>query len=423
MALSEASTPVNGGLVERGPGYASGFGDLTRKLNINTITAGIVASVFGCSGPALVVMNAAANGNLTQAQTISWLFAIYFFGGLLGVLLAGYYKQPISGAFSIPGAVMLASALPLFPFNEVVGAYFVAGVVVLLLGVSGLIGKVMRWLPGPIVMAMIAGAMIRFGTGIVTSVQNAPLIAGIGLIVYLIMSRLTKKVSPVLGALIAGVIAALFFGGFKFSAVDVEWIAPQVFRPEFSLGSILSIGIPLAALVIGAENAQAIGVLMAEGYKPPINMMTIASGIGGIVTSLFGGHNANIAGPMTAICSSSEAGHDKEGRYVASIVNGITFAAFGLLASVAVPFVQALPSELVSLLAGLAMIGVLIGSFEMAFAPKRFRIGAFFALVIAMSGITILKISSPFWALVGGVIISLLVEPKDFDGGNAASNN
>src|SRR5690606_34292188 len=114
---------------------------------------------------------------------------------------------------------------------------------------------------------------------------------------------------------------------------------------------------------------------------------------------------------------------DKEGRYAASIVNGITFAAFGLVASVAVPFVQALPSELVSLLAGLAMIGVLIGSFEMAFAPKRFRIGAFFALVIAMSGITILKISSPFWALVGGVIISLLVEPKDFDSGNAASNN
>ena len=36
---------------------------------------------------------------------------------------------------------------------------------------------------------------------------------------------------------------------------------------------------------------------------------------------LVGAHNANIAGPMTAICSSSEAG-PKEGRYVASVVNG-----------------------------------------------------------------------------------------------------
>jgi hypothetical protein len=39
------------------------------------------------------------------------------------------------------------------------------GVLVLLLGLSGVIGRVMRWLPMPIVMAMIAGALIRFGTG------------------------------------------------------------------------------------------------------------------------------------------------------------------------------------------------------------------------------------------------------------------
>ena len=60
------------------------------------------------------------------------------------------------------------------------------------------------------------------------------------------------------------------------------------------------------------------------------------------------------------------------------------------------------------------MIGVLISSFDEAFSKKKFKIGAFFALVIAMSGITILKISSPFWALLGGVIVSFLVEPQDF---------
>lgn len=49
-----------------------------------------------------------------------------------------------------------------------------AGVLVLLLGLSGVIGRVMRWLPMPIVMAMIAGALIRFGTGVVTAVGTAP---------------------------------------------------------------------------------------------------------------------------------------------------------------------------------------------------------------------------------------------------------
>lgn len=414
-SITEKSSKPNEGIWEKGPGFGEGLRDLWDKLNANTITTGIVATIFGCSGPALIVMNAAQNGKLTDIQTISWLFSVYFFGGLISIILGLYYKMPINGAWSIPGAVMLASALPLFPFNEAVGAYLIAGILVLLLGVSGLIGKAMRWIPLPIVMAMIAGAMIRFGTGIVTSIQQAPVIAGAALIGYIFGQRLTKKVSPILWSLIIGVIVALLVGGFKFTDVKITWALPQFFTPSFSAGAFFAIAIPLAVLVIGAENAQAYGVLTAQGYKAPINAMTVISGLGGIITSFFGGHNANIAGPMTAICSSEEAGPDKSGRYAATIVNGLTFGAFGLFASVAVPFVKALPPQLVSLLAGLAMIGVLLSAFELAFSGRQFRYGAFFALVIAMSGITILKISSPFWSLVGGVVISLLVEPKDFE--------
>ena len=49
----------------------------------------------------------------------------------------------------------------------------------------------------------------------------------------------------------------------------------------------------------------------ALDYKAPVNAMTVISGFGGIFSGLVGAHNANIAGPMTAICSSSEAGEDK----------------------------------------------------------------------------------------------------------------
>lgn len=400
---------------EKGPGFPGGLRDLWSKLNANTVTAGVVAAIFGCTGPALIIMNAAQNGKLTDAQTISWLFSVYFFGGLISLILGLYYKMPINGAWSIPGAVMLASALPLFPFNEAVGAYLIAGILVLLLGISGLIGKAMRWIPLPIVMAMIAGAMFRFGLGIVTSTQKAPIIAGAALVAYFVGYRLTKRISPILWSLIVGVIVALATGGFKLASVKIAWIPPQFFAPAFSAGAFFAIAIPLAVLVIGAENAQAYGVLTAQGYKAPINAMTVISGIGGIVASFFGGHNANIAGPMTAICSSEEAGPDKSGRYAATVVNGILFGSFGLFASVAVPFVKALPSDLVSLLAGLAMIGVLLSAFEQAFSPRKFRFGAFFALIIAMSGITLLKISAPFWSLVGGVIVSLIMEPKDFE--------
>ncbi len=415
MKSEMVSQPTNSQLLERGPGFASGLADLTRNLNASTITAGIVAAVFGCTGPALIVMNAAQAGNLTPPQAISWLFAIYFFGGLISIILALYYKQPVNGAYSIPGAVMLIGSLKSYGFTDASGAYLVAGILVLILGLSGLIGKVMKWLPVPIVMAMIAGAMIRFGTGIVTSTQTAPLIGAATLIGYFAAPKISKKMPPILTALVLGILAASFAGQLNFANVQYKLIGPELVMPTFNFGAMLSIAIPLAVLVLGAENAQAYGVLVSQGYKPPINAMTIISGIGGMVTAVFGGHNANIAGPMTAICSSEEAGENKEGRYAATVVNGVVFGAFGLIASIAVAFVAGLPNTLIGIVAGLAMIGVLISSFEYAFSTKKFRTGAFFALVIAISNVTILKISAPFWALLGGVIVSLIAERKDFD--------
>lgn len=150
---------------------------------------------------------------------------------------------------------------------------------------------------------------------------------------------------------------------------------------------------------------------MAEGYRPPINMMTTISGLGGIAAGFLGGHNANIAGPMTAICSSEQAGENKEGRYAATVVNGVLFGAFGLIAGAAVPVVMSLPGALIGTVAGLAMIGVLLAAFQNAFGRTLGnQTGAFVALAVAMSNISILGISAPFWALVAGVIVSFIVE-------------
>ena len=173
----------------------------------------------------------------------------------------------------------------------------------------------------------------------------------------------------------------------------------------------LAIAVPLAILVVGAENAQATGVLLAEKYKAPVNAMTIISGIGGILSGFLGGHNANIAGPMTAICSSDQAGENREGRYAATVINGALFAAFGVFAGAVVPLILMLPGPLIGAVAGLAMINVLVMAFQSAFSKAAgYQIGAFVALIIAMSNISVLGISAPFWALLIGAIVSMLVE-------------
>ncbi|MFD2211392.1 benzoate/H(+) symporter BenE family transporter [Virgibacillus halophilus] len=390
--------------------------DVPKHLNVKTVTTGVLAAIFGCTGPALIIIGGARDAGLTSEQMISWLFAVYFFGSLIGVYMALKYKQPIVGAYSIPGAVLVAAGLQTYTLNEISGAYLAAGIIVLILGISGLIGKVMSWIPISIVMAMIVGAMIKFGTEMIVSIQGAPLIVGGAIVAYLISSRFIPKLPPILIAFIVGCVLASFTGQFQMGGMETNLALPQILMPAFNMEAIISVGLPLALLVIGAENAQSIGVLLTEGYKPPINRMTIISGIGGILTSFFGGHNANIAGPMTAICASEESG-EKEGRYASVIVNAILFGSFGLVAGVAVSFVVALPSVLVATVAGLAMIGVLVSSLQTAFREKKFQIGSFFALIIAMSGISFFGVSAPFWALIGGVLVSLILESKDVNVG------
>lgn len=399
--------------VEGGPGFASGLRDLPKHLNIATVGAAVVAAIFGCTGPALIIINGGEANGLTAAQISSWIFGIYVFGGLISFVMALYYKMPITGAYSIPGAVLVVAALKDYTFGEMAGAFIAAGIIVLVVGLTGLVQKVATWLPFPIVMAMIAGALIRFGVGVVDAAQALPVVVGAAIVGYLLLSRVIRTIPGVVGALVFGAVAAAVTGSFSSLPGGLALSAPELVAPSFSFGAILAVGVPLAILVIGAENAQAMGVLMVERYRPPFNSMTVTSGVGGLLTALFGGHNANIAGPMTAICSSEQAGADKNGRYAASVVNGVIFVLFGVFASVAVGIVGTLPPELTAALAGLAMIGVLLQAFQSSFGDTRFQIGALVALVVAMSGVTIFHISAPFWSLVAGVATTLILETKD----------
>ncbi|MHB8983982.1 MAG: benzoate/H(+) symporter BenE family transporter [Carboxydocellales bacterium] len=355
-------------------------------------------------------------GGLTQQQIASWLFGIYFIGGLIGLVLALVFRQPICGAFTIPGAVLLGSSLAYFNLSQAVGAYLITGLLILLLGLSGIMHKIMQRVPLAIIMATVAGVMLKFALGLVLAVKAAPVVGGLALAGYFLMPKLWPRVPPVLGAIILGIIGVLASGNIQAISWNGAFYLPQVVRPEFSPGAILTISIPLTLLVLGSENAQGIGVLMGAGYKPPINLMTIVSGLGTVAAALFGAHSANIAGVMTAICATQD-NVAKEDRYGAAVVDGLLFMLFGLFAGAALKLIKVLPGSLITLLAGLAMVPVLIGAMNHGFSGKKFKLATFAAFVIALSEISLWKISAPFWALLGGLIIALTIERKDFQVG------
>jgi len=401
-------------LIEKGPGYASGLRDFPKHLNPGTVGAGIIAAIMGCTGPALMIINTGQEGGLDTATIESWLFAVYFFGGLITIILALYYKQSICGAWSIPGVALVAAALAEFSFNEVVFAYILAGILVLAIGLTGLVRKVMMWIPRPVVMGMVAGALFRFGLNIFPSTVELPAMALPMIAVWVVFTLYRKKlhVPGVLMALVVGIFIALGMGLSDFSGVSLSLARPQIFTPVFSWGATVGLAIPLAIIVITAENTQAMGVLMSIGNDPPVNSMTLISGIGGIVTGIFGGHNANIAGPMTAITSSPEAG-PVEGRYVGSVIDGILFGGFGIIAASALSVVSVLPKVLILVVVGLTMVGVLSSALTDAWSGK-YKYGAFFAFFFTASLTTWFQIGSPFWGLLFGTVLSYILDKDDW---------
>lgn len=417
--------------MNRSVGIMNGIKELPRHLNSKTISSGIIAGIFGWA-TALILY---ANGNTcgwTTEETVSWIFACWVFGPVLGFILSNTYKLPIPGAWSISGAAIVVSgAAAGYTLPQLCVGFLLSGLLVLVLGLTGLISKIMRFLPMPIVMGMTAGCLFKFVTNDVNYIYNwvsdpsgsnlrylvIGLLATVVFIVTTKYKNQIKVIPPILAALLVVIAGVFACGLYDASALaGLHYMGPKFIGYDFhNVGGVfVSVSLPLTFLVIGAENAQATGVLQSQGYVPPVKAMTIMSGIGGMVTSLFGGHNANIAGPMTAITASDESGENLDDRYAAATVCTIFCSIIGVFASIVVPFLNTMPTDLIYLVAGLAMIGVILSSLQDAFKGSKFQMSAFFAFFVALSQKSFFGIGSAFWALLIGVVVASLLETKDF---------
>ncbi len=404
------------GRFEKGVGFRESLRDFPKYFNLQTLGAGIVATLFAAP-VVLVFLAAAKQGGLNNQQAVSWAVTAWGGGGIVGIILSLYYKKPLMGATSIAGAVMLGAVIGKFDFGVVLGAYIVAGIICLILGVTGAFNKLVRWFPSEIIMAMIAGTFLRFGTGLATNAVAAPIVCAGAFIGFLICEQYIKFIPRVLGALIFGFATALISGATNMSALSGTTLAlPSLYAPAMpSWLAILAISIPLAIISVGSEDVQAIGVLMAEGYddipkgtKIPINAATTITGIMSMIVPFFGCHDWHIAGPVNAICAGPDAGK-KEGRYVAAIVAGIGFIIIALSTNAISNFAKAVPASFINFIAGIAILGVLVRALRTAFNGKL-TYGPFFAFTVAASGITVAKIGAPFWALIVGIIVTLITE-------------
>ncbi|MCM3585486.1 benzoate/H(+) symporter BenE family transporter [Mesobacillus maritimus] len=385
---------------------------LLRGFNSQNISAGLIASILVMTGPALIVLQAAEAGGFTNEQTINWMFAIYFFGGLFSIIMPLYFRIPITGGHSITGAAFLVAVTSQFTYAQLIGGYVMSGLVILLVGVSGLFTKIIQWVPKEVISAMLGGLVTGYVVQIVPSVKEMPIVGIAAVVSFYLGTRYVKKLPPVVITIAVAFLVLFLTEGLVIGAEQIPFTLPSLQMPEFTLMGLLTIALPLAMLILSNDAAPGIGALESADYKPHIRKIVSSSGGFSMIAGFFGGQCANIAGMMTAICSGADAGK-RDKRYLGAVVSGIVTLLFGIFAWKIVPFIQSLPSAFVAMVAGFSLITVLYSSLQKGFAGERYRLSALTAFIVTLSDIQFFHISAPVWALILGALVAHTIEKEN----------
>lgn len=385
--------------------------DLPQATTLSGVTAGFVMVLINYTGPLLIVLQAAAAANLDAAQTASWLWAVVVGNGIGTIVMSLLFRQPLTSPFSTAGVALLVTSIGRFPFSEAVGAFIVCALAIVLLGMTGLFGRIMRLIPQPVILAVLAGVLLRFGLGIFNAIDDAPgnPLMIVAMVAAFFLLKRVKFRAPTLGAMVIGIGIAAANGQLNFSDVSLALTQPMITWPTFSLNAILSLSLPLFALAISSQYAPGQAVLRANNYDAPINGILVITGGLSSVLALFGGHG-NVLGALTAaIVVSPDAQPDADKRYASAVASGAWHVVLGLFGTTVVGIFSTFPAVFVSTIAGLSLSSIIASSLGGAMERPEYRDAAIVAFLCTAGDFSLLGIGAPFWGLVAGVATHALM--------------
>ncbi len=379
---------------------------------LQPISAGIVAAITGfASSFALVIAGLQAVG-ATPGQASSGLLILCVVVAATCMILPLWLRIPISFAWSTPGAALLlaAGATGTFSFSDVVTAFIVCAVLIVLCGLWPALGRWITRIPKPLASAMLAGILFPIClTPFVAIADTSVTLYVLPVVVtWLVLFRLAPRWA-VPAAMAVAIVAILVFAGTDWLgdsriAPHIEFVAPTI-NPAV----IVSIGLPLFIVTMAGQNVPGIVVMNTFGYSVPPRAALVGSGSASVLGALFGGHVINLAAITAALMASPEAHPDKDKRWIATFTSGVVYLLLGLGAGLATALVTAAPPILITAVAGLAVLGALITGITTALEDPKHRVAAIITFLVVASGVVILNIGSAFWGLLmGGVVMMWL---------------
>jgi benzoate membrane transport protein len=380
-----------------------------RDISASAIAAGLVAVLVSFGGTAVLMVQAGHAAGLNAAQIGSWIGSLSLVLGAGGAAYSLRTGLPVVMAWSTPGAALLVTALAGVPFNEAVGAFVLAAALTLACGLFGWIDPILRRIPGEIAAAMLAGVLLNFGMGVFTSLGKQPALVLAMCAAYLLCRRWAPRYAVLVVMGVAVAVAAAQ-GLIQTDQLNLHLTEFVWTTPVFSAQAAISLGIPLFVVAMASQNLPGLAILQASGYRPPASRLVAATGVLGLLAAPFGAHSVTLGAISAAICTGPEAHPDPSKRYIAAATYGLSYFALSIVAGAVAVFFQALPAALLAALAGLALLGTIMGGMATAMANPARREAALITLLATASGFSFWGIGSAFWGLVAGLLAHTLFE-------------
>lgn len=366
--------------------------------------AGIVAAVVGFAGSFAIVLAGLHAVGASDAQASSGLLVLSIGMGVCGSVLSYRYKMPLSIAWSTPGAALLITAGHVDGgYAAALGAFLLAGALVVLAGLSARVTKAITSIPGPLASGLLAGVLLQVCIQPARALVDVPGHAAPVIATWLVLWVFARRwaIIGALAVLAATVVIDPAAGHHHAHALPQLTLT----APAFHLGTLIGLGVPLFLVTMVSQNVAGLSVLAANGYVAPVRPALVATGAGSMIGAPFGGHAINLAAITMAMCAGPEADPDPQRRWIAGVANGLIYFVLGPLAGLATVLLAASPVVLIECIAGLAMLPTLAASLRAATDDDTLRDPAIATFVVSASGITAFGITAPFWGLVAGLLL------------------
>lgn len=368
-----------------------------------SFSAAAVATVVGFGGTVALVVQAGQAMGAAPAQIISMVTALCLGIGLPGAVLSWRLKMPVVLAWSTPGAALLAASTLGLGWSTAVGAFVIAGLMMVLTGLVPALGRLAERIPAAVASAMLAGVLLPFCLKLFLVFPTDMTLAAGLLLVFVVMRRLAPAWAlPAVLVVAFAVLAARGQVALPEGTGLFGSLSPVM--PAFDWKAAVSLALPLYLVTLASQNLPGLVVLRAAGYAPPAGKLIFWGGLTSTLLAPFGAHGVNLAAITAAICTEPDAHPDASKRWTVGVIYGLFYLVVALFAAPLAGLFIAMPTGALAVITGLALIAPLTGSLGAMMAAAKDREAAVLTFAATASGVALFGVGSAFWGLAVGFL-------------------